>query len=83
MNTPAMVKEILVDVLQLSNDAEIDMETQLLGAIPEFDSMAVVTVLTAIEETFGFEVDDDEISAEIFETFGALCEFVESKVSDH
>ncbi|GAC12862.1 acyl carrier protein [Aliiglaciecola lipolytica] len=80
MNTAASVKEILIDVLQLSSDVEFDEETPLLGAIPEFDSMAVVTVLTSIEDTFGVEVDDDEISADIFETFGALCAFVETKV---
>lgn len=80
MNTAALVKEILVDVLQLSNDMQIDSETALLGAIPEFDSMAVVTVLTSIEETFGIEVEDDEISAETFETFETLCNFVEQKV---
>ena len=80
MNTAASVKEILIDVLQLSSDAEFDEDTALLGAIPEFDSMAVVTVLTAIEDTFGVEVDDDEISADIFETFGTLCAFVEEKI---
>ena len=80
MNTAASVKEILIDVLQLSSDMEIDDETALLGSIPEFDSMAVVTVLTAIEETFGVEVEDDEISADVFENFGALCEFVEQKL---
>lgn len=80
MNTAASVKEILIDVLQLSSDSEFAEDTALLGAIPEFDSMAVVTVLTAFEDTFGFDVDDDEISADIFETFGALCDFVEQKV---
>ena len=81
MNTAATVKEILIDVLQLSSDTEFDDDTPLLGAIPEFDSMAVVTVLTAIEDTFGVEVDDDEISADIFETFGALNSYVSEKVN--
>ncbi|MCC2614884.1 phosphopantetheine-binding protein [Aestuariibacter halophilus] len=80
MNTPALVKDILIDVLQLSSDETFDEDTPLLGAIPEFDSMAVVSVITAIEDTFGIEVDDDEISADVFETFGSLCTFVESKV---
>lgn len=80
MNTAALVKDILIDVLQLSSDDEFDEDTALLGAIPEFDSMAVVTVLTSIEETFGIEVDDDEISADVFETFGTLCGFVSQKV---
>lgn len=80
MNTAALVKDILINVLQLSSDSEIDDETALLGAIPEFDSMAVVTVLTAIEESFGIEIDDDEITADVFENFGALCSFVEQKI---
>ncbi|GAC21994.1 acyl carrier protein [Paraglaciecola arctica] len=80
MNTVALVKDILIDALQLSDDTPIDAETALLGSIAEFDSMAVVTVLTAIEETFGIEIDDDEISAEVFETFGTLCSFVEQKI---
>lgn len=80
MNTAALVKDILINVLQLSSDKQFDEDTSLLGSIPEFDSMAVVTVLTSIEETFGIEVDDDEISADVFESFGALCSFVEQKV---
>lgn len=80
MNTIAIVKDILIDALQLSDDTPMETETALLGSIPEFDSMAVVTVLTAIEENFGIEVDDDEISAEVFESFGTLCNFVEQKI---
>ena len=43
--------------------------------------MAVVTVITALEDQFGFVVEDDEISAETFATFGSLVQFVESKVA--
>ncbi len=57
------------------------MDSGLIGEISEFDSMAVVTVLTMIEEEFGIEVDDDEVSADIFETVGTLVEFVQSKVA--
>lgn len=74
------VKQILVSQLQLSDQlSTAGKETPLLGAIPEFDSMAVVTVITALEEQFGFVVDDDEISAEVFESLGSLCEFVQAK----
>lgn len=80
MNTQSQVKDILVEVLQLSADTELEADTGLLGAIPEFDSMAVVTVLTAVEEMFGIVVEDDEISADVFETMGTLCQFVEQKL---
>jgi acyl carrier protein len=51
----------------------------LLGSIPEFDSMAVVTIVTMIEDEFGITVDDDDLSAEVFETLGSLEKFVSSK----
>ena len=55
--------------------------TPLLGAIPELDSMAVATVLTALEERFGFYIDDDEIDGSAFATVGSLVSFVEGKLS--
>ena len=54
--------------------------THLIGAIPEFDSMAVVSVITALEERFGIAVEDDEITAEVFQTVGSLTQFVEGKL---
>jgi acyl carrier protein len=55
--------------------------TQLIGGLPEFDSMAVVHVVTAIESRFGIEFDDDDITGELFETLGGLAEFVDSRRS--
>ena len=52
----------------------------LLGAIPELDSMAVLGVLTQIQDDFGVQIDDDEVSADIFQTFGDLKRFVEAKL---
>lgn len=76
------VKRILGDALQLGARASsLDASTRLLGSLPELDSMAVVTVITAIEEHFGVIVHDDEISAETFETVGSLAAFVETKLS--
>ncbi len=83
MSTQENVISILVDVLQLNSNVakSLAFDTPLLGSIPEFDSMAVVTVLTALEEEYGFFVDDDEIDAEIFETVGTLISFVDNKLS--
>jgi len=55
-------------------------ETPLFGSLPELDSMAVVNVVTALEEHFGFEIEDDEITAETFETLGSLSAFVAGKL---
>jgi acyl carrier protein len=75
------VKNLLSQTLQLGPRADsLTPDSQLLGALPELDSMAVVTILTAMEEHFGFVVDDDEISADTFATLGTLTDFVEQKL---
>lgn len=56
-------------------------ETPLLGAMPELDSMAVVQVLTALEDHFGIVVHDDEISAATFETVGTVAAYVAQKLN--
>jgi acyl carrier protein len=76
------VRRVLGDTLQLgARTNAFNTSTPLLGSLPELDSMAVVAVITAIEEHFGFTVHDDEISAETFQTLGSLVEFVEQKLS--
>lgn len=82
MTTIEQVKGILRDALSLGERANnLTAASQLLGGIPEFDSMAVVTVLTMLEDQFGIAVDDDEVSAEVFETVGTLSAFVDRKLS--
>lgn len=76
------VRQVVADVLQIGNRVDqMDASTALLGNIPEFDSMAVVNVITAFEEQYGFVVEDDEISAETFETLGSLHELIASKAA--
>ena len=75
------IRQIVGDVLQLGSRAnELAADTPLMGGIPEFDSMAVISVLTAIEERYDIFVDDDEITAEVFESLGTLKDFVELKL---
>ena len=74
------VKQIVIDVLALGPAGRsLDEHSALLGSIPELDSMAVVQLIGALEEQFGFSVDDDEISAETFATLGSLAAFVKYK----
>ena len=44
--------------------------------------MAVVALLTQLEERFGFTVDDDEIDGATFATVGSLVEFVDQKMAN-
>lgn len=77
------IRHILSSTLQLGDRTEsMRMNTPLLGNIAELDSMAIVGVLTAIEESYGIVIDDDEISADTFETVGTLVRFVSSKCEE-
>jgi acyl carrier protein len=76
------VKNILGDILSLGEARHaLTEQSPLLGAIPELDSMAVVNLLTALEEHFGFSVDDDEIDASTFASVGSLRAFVAYKLT--
>ena len=76
------VRGILRDVLSLGARADrLEPSSALLGAVQELDSMAVVTVIAAIEDRFGLTVDDDEISGATFATFGSLVDFVALKIA--
>jgi acyl carrier protein len=82
MNVTEDIKSMLADVLSLgARKSLLNESTPLLGSIPELDSMAVVNVITAMEDRFGITVDDDEISADTFATLGSLVGFVEGKLN--
>jgi acyl carrier protein len=53
-------------------------DTELFGSLPELDSLALVELITAIEERFGFELDEDDITAEVFGTVESLAAHVDA-----
>lgn len=76
-----IIIRLLTQVLQLGRRTEAyTADSPLLGAIPELDSMAVVNIITALEDHFGFVIEDDEINADTFATLGTLVKFVEQKL---
>lgn len=77
------IKTILQDILGLSK-VQTDVltkDSELFGAIPELDSMAVAGLLTELEERLDIMIDDDDVDAELFETLGSLTAFAEAKVA--
>jgi acyl carrier protein len=76
------VRVVLVEALSLGDEALLwHSDTALLGSVPELDSLAVMSVITALEEHFNFHIADDEISAEDFATLGTLVAFVGNKLN--
>lgn len=77
------LRALLADVLGLGEEraATLTGDSGLFGELPEFDSMAVATVLTEMEDRLGIIIDDDEVDGEIFETYGNLLAFSLRKVT--
>lgn len=82
MTTEKHVLRILDEVLSLNGrSSTFTRNTLLLGALPELDSMAVVSLLTALEEQLGIVVADDEIDGATFSSVGSLSDFVAAKLA--
>ncbi len=82
MNVETQVLRLLDEVLSLDGrSASFTRDTQLLGAIPELDSMAVVSLLASLEESLGILLDDDDIDGDTFATVGSLTDFVAARLS--
>ena len=73
----ATLRALLAEVLGLSPKrvAAFTEETPLFGALPEFDSLAVANFLTAFEERFAVLIEDHDVEAEDFDSFGRLLAF--------
>ena len=78
----ATLRALLSDVLGLPRKriAAFEADTELFGALPEFDSLAVATLLTGLEEKLHILIEDDDVEAEDFMTYGRLLAFAERKV---
>ncbi|MEK8053351.1 acyl carrier protein [Ideonella sp. DXS22W] len=71
------VCRLLDEVLSLGGRGLVfSTDTRLLGAIPELDSMAVVSLITALEDRFAIAIEDDDIDGGTFETVGTLVAMV-------
>ena len=80
-DTDAQLRTILRDVLGLKplQVARFDADTELFGALPELDSMAVAGLLTEMEDRLDIVIEDDEVDGELLSTFGNLLAFAEAK----
>jgi acyl carrier protein len=75
------LRQIMCDILGLdaAQVAAFDEDTELFGAIPELDSMAVASLLTEMEDRLDIVIEDDEVDGELFENYGNLLNFTRQK----
>jgi acyl carrier protein len=82
MDVTQEVVLLLDEVLGLNGRAaSFTRESHVLGAIPELDSMAVVSLIAGCEDRFGIVIDDSDIDGEVFTTVGSLADFVAGKLA--
>ena len=68
---------ILDNELHLKGEAlNFTEDTKLRGSLLQLDSMAIVSVITALEEQLGFEFPEDQLDGAIFESVGSLVSCV-------
>ena len=81
LDTQKELLKVLDEILGLNGRAlALTAASPLLGAIPELDSMAVVAILTTLEERFSLVIADDEMEGSIFATVGSLSSFLAGKL---
>jgi acyl carrier protein len=76
-----LVRSTVGRVLQLgSRQDSLTAESPLLGSLPELDSMAVVSLISALEAQLDIVIDDDELDASTFASLGSLTAFCSEKL---
>ena len=74
------VRVVLTETLLLGERGRaLRPQSGLLGHLPELDSMAVISLVTALENRFDIVIEDEDIRAQTFDTLAGLSGFVESK----
>lgn len=80
MNIEEKLKSKLVETLELSmNWNDLDNNLDLLVHF-NIDSVTVLEFLVGIEEDFGIEIKDEELSIELLRSINQLSNFIKSKL---
>jgi acyl carrier protein len=68
---------VIVDRLNPTLSASaLSSETRLLGEGLALDSMAVLELVTGLEDELGIMIDESKLEADVFEDIGSLARFL-------
>lgn len=81
--TEAKIKKILVNKLQVASASlnDCSLQTPLLGRGLGLDSIAAMSLASGIEEEFDIQIDDDDLTEELFANLASLIYYVECKLA--
>ncbi len=78
--TRKRVKRTIAATLGLDIDPEEIPDGEPLFGDGGASSVASLELIAGLEEEFGFEIDDEELRIELFETCDAIVDFVMAKL---
>jgi acyl carrier protein len=74
-----LISDLEVDPAILST---IDSSTPLLGRGIGLNSVETLTLVAGIEESFDIQIDDADLTKELFKNLGILAEYVLQKITE-
>lgn len=79
--TRKRVKRTIAATLGLDIDPEEIPDGEPLFGEGGVSSIASLELIAGLEEEFGFEIDDEELRVELFETCDAIVDFLMAKLA--
>lgn len=81
MSTENTIRDFVInEVMMGDSSTKLDNDQSLIDA-GILDSLALLRLISFVEEQFGFVVDDGEVVAENFQSVNVTAEFVRSKLN--
>jgi acyl carrier protein len=78
----AKIKKILISELEIKSSIvdACDSGTPLLGRGIGLDSVEILSLVAGIEKEFDIQIDDDDLTADLFKDIGTVAEYVLRKM---
>jgi acyl carrier protein len=79
MDTATGIREYIRDELLVADGSSLRDDTPLWGGV--LDSVGLMQLITFIEERFGVDIGDEELTSAHFGTIGDIAALVDRKVA--
>jgi acyl carrier protein len=73
------VRAVVVETLAIEYRPDALGADTKLTSIPELDSLGIIELVVEFERRFGVAFDDEDVTAEVFETIGSLTAFLDAR----